>query len=94
MRIIPLIANVFIVGLFLYSKLLPYKDKLNNQYKGIFNFFNSFFNPILKFFKKFIKPFQVGQGLSLDLTHILLLIIFLLLANIYLYEKTTNIFFN
>lgn len=79
--IIPLILNVFIVGLFLYVKLLPYKDKLNNQYKGVFNLFNSVFTPILNFLKKFIKPFQVGQGLSVDLTHIILLILLLLFLN-------------
>jgi hypothetical protein len=82
MRIILLyIANIFIIGLFLYSKLLPYKDKLNNQYKGIFNFFNAVFSPILNFLKSFIKPFQVGQGLSVDMTQIVLLILFLLIAN-------------
>jgi hypothetical protein len=79
--ILSYIANIFIVGLFLYSKLLPYKDKLNNQYKGIFNFFNAVFSPILNFLKRFIKPFQVGQGLSVDMTQIVLLILFLLIAN-------------
>lgn len=79
--ILSYIANIFIVGLFLYSKLLPYKDKLNNQYKGIFNFFNAVFSPILNFLKRFIKPFQVGQGLSFDMTQIVLLILFLLIAN-------------
>ena len=79
--ILSYIANIFIVGLFLYSKLLPYKDKLNNQFKGIFNFFNAVFSPILNFLKRFIKPFQVGQGLSVDMTQIVLLILFLLIAN-------------
>jgi len=75
------LANIFIIGLFLYSKLLPYKDKLNNQYTGIFNFFDTVFAPILFFLKRFIKPFQVGQGLSIDMTQIVLLILFLLIAN-------------
>lgn len=75
------LANFFIIGLFLYSKLLPYNDKLNHQYKGIFNFFNTVFEPIIKFLKRFIKPFQVGQGLAVDMTHIVLLIILLLIAN-------------
>lgn len=79
--ILSYIANIFIVGLFLYSKLLPYKDKLNNQFKGIFNFFNAVFSPILNFLKRFIKPFQVGQGLSVDMAQIVLLILFLLIAN-------------
>ena len=82
MRIIlSILLNIVIIGLFLYSKLLPYKDKLNNQYKGIFDFFNSVFTPILNFLKKFVTPFEVGQGLSVDLTQIILLILFLILLN-------------
>lgn len=81
MRIIlSYIASIFIVGLFLYSKLLPYKDKLNSNYKGVFNFFNSVFTPILNFLKKYIKPFQVGQGLAVDMTQIILLILLLLIT--------------
>jgi hypothetical protein len=83
MKMIILYAvNIFIVGLFLYSKLLPYKDKLNNQYKGIFYFFNSIFTPILNSLKSVVKPFQVGQGLAVDMTQIVLLLIFLLIANL------------
>jgi hypothetical protein len=70
---------ILIVGLFLYSKLLPYKDKLNPQYSGIFNFFNSIFTPLFGFLKKIVKPFQVGQGLSVDMTQIVLLIVFLMI---------------
>ncbi|HEY8895012.1 MAG TPA: hypothetical protein VIM79_09370 [Niastella sp.] len=76
-----IIADVFIVGLYLYSKLLPYKDKLNNKYKGTFNFFNNFFHPILTLLRSYVKPFAIGQGLSVDLTQIILLILLLILSN-------------
>ena len=79
--ILTIVLNVFVVGLFLYSKLLPFKDKLNNQYKRIFDFFNSIFTPVINFMQKFVKPFQVGQGLSVDLTQIILLILLLILLN-------------
>jgi hypothetical protein len=79
--ILPIILNALIIGLFLYSKLLPYKDKLDNQYKGAFDFFNSVFTPVLNFLKKFVTPFQVGQGLSVDLTQIILLILLLMFLN-------------
>jgi hypothetical protein len=78
-----IIANVLILGLFLYSKLLPYKDKLNNQYRGIFNFFNAVFAPILSLLKRFIKPFQVGQGLLIDMTQIVLLVLLIMFLNIF-----------
>jgi uncharacterized protein YggT (Ycf19 family) len=71
--------NFMIVGLFLYSKLLPYKDRLNNGYKKVFNFWASIFGPVLNFFKSFIKPFKVGTGLSVDMTQIVLLLLFLIL---------------
>ena len=74
--------NILIIGLFLYSKLLPYKDKLNPQYKSTFNFFNSIFTPILNGLRSLFKPFQVGQGLSVDMTQIVLLVLLLLLNNI------------
>jgi uncharacterized protein YggT (Ycf19 family) len=82
MKVFPIVINILIVGLFLYSKLLPYKDKLNPQYKKIFDFFNSLFTPIFNFLKNIIKPFQVGFGLFVDMSQILLLIIFLLLLNL------------
>jgi hypothetical protein len=83
MMILPLVLNVFVVGLFLYSKLLPYRDKLNYQCKGIFNFFNTVFTPVLNLIRKLVRPFQVGQGLSIDLTQIILLILLLVLLNIF-----------
>jgi hypothetical protein len=82
-KIIPILINILIIGLFLYSKLLPYKDKLKPQYKKIFDFFNSIFSPIFNILKNLVKPFQVGIGLSLDMSQIVLLIIFLMLLNLF-----------
>ena len=78
MQILQIFINILIIGLFLYSKLLPYKDKLDGRYKGMFNFFNRIFTPILNFLKRMVKPFQVGQGLSVDMSQILLLLLLLL----------------
>lgn len=75
------VISVLIIGLFLYAKLLPHKDRLDNPYNGIFNFFNNVFSPILIFLRKFIKPFQIGKGLAIDMTQIILLILFLLILN-------------
>lgn len=82
-KIILILINILIVGLFLYSKLLPHKDKLNPQYKSIFEFFNRIFSPIFNFSKNIVKPFQVGIGLSVDMSQIVLLIIFLMLLNFF-----------
>jgi hypothetical protein len=82
-KLIPILISILIIGLFLYSKLLPFKDKLNPKYKKIFDFFNSLFSPIFNFLKIRIKPFQVGLGLSIDMSQIVLLIIFLMLLNLF-----------
>jgi hypothetical protein len=74
---------ILIIGLFLYSKLLPHKDKLDLKYKKIFDFFNAIFTPIFKFFTPIFKPMQLGIGLSVDLTQIVLLIILLILLNLF-----------
>lgn len=81
--LLTVILNTLIIGLFLYSKLLPYKDKLNLKYRKIFDFFNSIFSPIFNFLKNIVKPFNVGIGLSVDMSQIVLLIIFLMLLNFY-----------
>jgi hypothetical protein len=78
-----IIVNVLIIGLFLYSKLLPYKNKLNPKYRAVYDFFDKLFTPIITFLKRFIKPFPVGQGLEVDMTQIVLLILLLLILNIY-----------
>jgi hypothetical protein len=83
MILIKLFINVLIIGLFLYSKLLPFKDKLSGSYSGVFSFFNSILAPILTFLKTFFKPFQVGQGLSVDMTQIILLILLLFINTIF-----------
>jgi len=81
--IFKLLIAVLIIGLFLFSKLLPYKDRLTGRYKGIFEFFQSFFIPILNFFRKGFKPALVGTGLAVDMSQIILLIIFLFLLIIF-----------
>ena len=68
-----------IVGLFLYSKLLPYKDKLNPNLKKGFNVFNSIFNPIFNLLKNIFKPYPVGGGVRVDMTQIVLLVLLLII---------------
>ena len=78
-----ILIYILIIGLFLYSKILPYKDKLDIKYIKIFDFFNAIFTPIFKFFNPIFKPMQLGIGLSVDLTQIVLLIILLILLNLF-----------
>lgn len=79
--ILKLILVILIIGLFLYSKLLPHKDKLDLKYLRIFNFFNSIYQPLLNFFRRLIKPFQVGNGISVDMAQVVFLLILLIISN-------------
>lgn len=67
--------NVFIIALFLYSKLIPYKDRLDARYRKIFTFFDKIFNPVLNLLRTIVKPVQVGSGIAVDMTQIVLLIV-------------------
>jgi len=80
--LLTLFINVLVAGLFLYSKLLPYKDRLTGNYKAMFDFFDSLFNPILKWLKQRVKPHQVGNGLFIDMSQFIILLILLFLITV------------
>ncbi|WP_432709517.1 hypothetical protein [Pedobacter sp.] len=80
-KLIPIIFSFLIIGLFLYSKLLPYQDKLNPGYKKVFDVIHKIFSPLFGFLKKYVQPFQVGRGISVDMSQIIILVIFLALVN-------------
>lgn len=73
-----ILINALIVGLFLYSKLTPYKNRLTGKYLKTFNFFEGIFNPLLNFLKKIAKPAQVGNGIAVDMSQVILLLLLLL----------------
>jgi hypothetical protein len=82
--LIYIFINILIVGLFLYSKLLPHKSRLTGKYLKTFNFFESLFNPLLNVLKKIAKPAQVGNGIAVDMSQIILLVLFLLILKLVL----------
>ena len=74
-----IIINIFIVGLFLYSKFTPYKSRLTGKYLKIYIFFESIINPVLNLLKKIAKPLQVGNGIAVDISQIILLLLLLII---------------
>ena len=81
--IVPILISLLIVGLFLYSKLLPYRNKLNSKYVRPFKYIDTFFAPIFSYIRRVVAPFEVGVGLSVDMSQVILLIVFLLILNLY-----------
>lgn len=77
-----ILINILVVGLFLYSKLLPYRDKLSPNYKKVFGFFNNIFNPVFNLLKSVFTPYPVGGGVRVDMTQIVLLVVLLFILNL------------
>lgn len=77
--IINIIINILILALFLYSKLSPHKDRLEGKYKSTYQFFDRIFRPVLNLLQQAAKPARVGQGLAVDTSQILLLILLLVI---------------
>ena len=65
------------------DKPLPFKNKLLPNYRKVFNFFESIFEPIINFLRNVIKPVKVGLGLSVDMSQVILLVILLIILNFY-----------
>jgi hypothetical protein len=76
--ILYILINILIVVLFLYSKLTPYKANLTGKYQSTFLFFERIFQPVLNLLRKIAKPVQVGSGIAVDMSQIILLILFLI----------------
>ncbi len=77
-----LLFSILIIGLFLYSKLAPYKDRLTGNYQKTFSFFDKVYTPVLNLLRKISSPAQVGNGIAVDMSQIILLLILLLLFNL------------
>ncbi len=82
-----LLFKIFIItcllAFFLYSKLLPYKDRLNVQNAKFYKFFNSIFSPLLNFFRGMAKPYQVGSGVAIDTAQFIVFCILVLLTLVF-----------
>jgi hypothetical protein len=75
--ILSIFISILIMALFLYSKLLPHKDRLDGRYKSAYQFCEKIFRPIFNLLQQIAKPVQVGQGLAVDTSQLFLLTILL-----------------
>jgi hypothetical protein len=77
-----ILINVLIVALFLYSKLMPYKSSLTGKYQAAFLGFERFVQPVLNLLRKVAKPAKVGNGIAVDMSQIILLILLLMILKL------------
>jgi len=81
--LINILLDFFIIGLFLYSKVYSYRDKLDKNKRKVFEVVILILCivPLHNLLKKIFKPVQVGQGFFIDIAQFILLLLFLLLLN-------------
>ncbi len=74
--------NLLIIGLFFYSKTWNYQAQLHPQFKRVFDVLDKMLTPILDFLKGIIKPYEIGTGVSVDMSQFILLALLLLLLKL------------
>jgi uncharacterized protein YggT (Ycf19 family) len=75
--VIRLILFLAIVALFLHQRFAPHSSGLSERNGRVFRFVDRIFGPLLKFLREKIPPLPVSRGLSLESSHLTLLIILL-----------------
>jgi hypothetical protein len=78
--LIKIVIGLLILCLFLYRQLKPYKNILYPQYQKWFACIEYVYDWVFKIFK--LNPVKVGNTLSIDITSLLLLIVFIILLTL------------
>jgi len=84
MFLLNIILFSLLLGLFFYSKLLPYQSSLNIKTKKYFSILDRIFHPISSAISRFMPTqMEIGNnGLKLDFTQIILFTLFLIIYKI------------
>jgi hypothetical protein len=75
--LIKILIGALIVCLFLYRQLKPYKNMLYPKYQKWFSVIESLFDWLFKLLN--LNPVKLGNTLSIDITSLLLLVLFIIL---------------
>jgi hypothetical protein len=78
--IIKLVIVAALVGMYIYAKLAPHKDKLDAKHRGWFNTADNIFGGLSRAIGKSMKPYKVGEGIFLDMGQLVLYLIIAALA--------------
>jgi hypothetical protein len=64
-----------LVGMYLYAKLAPHKDKLDAKHRGWFDTGDKIFGGLSRAIGGNMKPYKVGEGIFLDMGQLILFFI-------------------
>jgi len=73
--IFKLIIGMLALSLFLYKQIKPHRNILFPKYKKWFSYIESVYDNLLTLIK--IKPFKIGNSLSLDIASFFILTLFI-----------------
>lgn len=69
-----------LVGMYIYAKLAPHKDKLDAKHRGWFDTGDKIFGALSRSIGKNMQPYKVGEGIFLDKGQLIVFCIFAGLA--------------
>ena len=61
-----------LVGMYVYAKLAPHKDKLDAKHRKWFDTADGIFGGLSRAIGKSMKPYKVGEGIFLDMGQMVL----------------------
>ena len=80
--LLKMLLDAILIALIIYSKVSPYRDQLSNENRNRYQFVDKVISPIAVKISTYIKPTPIGNGMSLDLSHIILMMILIFLITI------------
>jgi hypothetical protein len=80
--LIKILLDIILIVLIIYSKVSPYRDLLSIDNKNRFQFLEKIISPIFAKLNILVKPVQIGNGIYLDRSHILLMIFLILIITL------------
>ncbi|MFM2375823.1 MAG: hypothetical protein RLZZ165_920 [Bacteroidota bacterium] len=78
--LIKLVVVGSLAGMYVYAKLAPHKDRLDPKHRKWFDTADSIFGYLSRAIGKNMKPYQVGEGIFLDMGQMVLFFIICAIA--------------
>ena len=77
--LIMLLIVAALIGMYIYAKLAPHKDRLDPKHRKWFDTADGIFGGLGRAIGKSMKPYKVGEGIFLDMGQ---LVLFLIIAGL------------
>lgn len=82
MLLLKFFLDILLLAIIVYSKVLPYRDRLSPSHAEYFMFMDRLISPISIRLGKVVKPVSIGNGVLLDMSHFAIMAIVIFLINL------------